>query len=198
MEQAKRVFSRLGWCYLAGTVLMNLLEIILSQVVGRMHPEWLQNPDSRLVISSIVVYGFTLPFIYLLARRMPTSVPDRHPIKAWQFLVMFLMGYALIFVSNILGNIATVLIGLAKGSQVDNKLIEYVTGGSVWVMAVFMVLIAPIMEELIFRKVLVDRAVKYGPGMAVALSGLMFGLFHGNLNQFAYAVVLGAFLYQNR
>lgn len=60
-------------------------------------------------------------------------------------------------------------------------------------MVALMVIVAPIMEELIFRKVLVDRTIRYGQGAAVALSGLMFGLFHGNLNQFAYAVILGVF-----
>ena len=51
----------------------------------------------------------------------------------------------------------------------------------------YMVICAPILEEYIFRKLIVDRTVKYGQGVAVVLSGLMFGLFHGNLNQFAYA-----------
>ena len=199
MEPAQRVrlakgtFSRLGWCYLAGTVLMNILQIVLGALVQNTHPEWMRNADTRLLFSSIIVYGFTLPCIYLLARSMPKTVPERRPVKWWQFLILFLMGYALIFVSNIVGNIFTVIIGLMKGSQVNNELIQYVTGGSVWVMFLFMVVIAPIMEELIFRKVLVDRTLKYGQGMAVVLSGLMFGLFHGNLNQFAYAVVLGAF-----
>lgn len=43
-------------------------------------------------------------------------------------------------------------------------------------------------------KLIVDRTVKYGQGVAIVLSGLMFGLFHGNLNQFAYAMLLGMFL----
>lgn len=58
----------------------------------------------------------------------------------------------------------------------------------------YMVICAPILEEYIFRKLIVDRTVKYGQGVAVVLSGLMFGLFHGNLNQFAYAFLLGMFL----
>lgn len=33
--------------------------------------------------------------------------------------------------------------------------------------------------------------LQYGEGVAVLFSGLMFGLFHGNLNQFVYAFVLG-------
>jgi len=40
----------------------------------------------------------------------------------------------------------------------------------------------------------VDRTLRYGQGVAIVLSGLMFGLFHGNLNQFIYATALGMFL----
>ncbi len=54
-------------------------------------------------------------------------------------------------------------------------------------------MMAPIMEEFMFRKLLVDRTIKYGKGLSILLSGLMFGLYHGNLNQFIYAFVIGAF-----
>ncbi len=37
------------------------------------------------------------------------------------------------------------------------------------------VIIAPVMEELVFRKYLVDRLVPYGQKTAVVLSGLFFG-----------------------
>lgn len=70
----------------------------------------------------------------------------------------------------------------------------YATGSNMIVTFLYMVICAPILEEYIFRKLIVDRTVKYGQGVAVVLSGLMFGLFHGNLNQFAYAFLLGMFL----
>lgn len=50
------------------------------------------------------------------------------------------------------------------------------------------------MEELIFRKLIVDRVARFGQGVAIVVSGVMFGLFHGNLSQFMYATVLGMFL----
>lgn len=59
---------------------------------------------------------------------------------------------------------------------------------------VIAVLIAPTAEELLFRKLLTERIVKYGELAAVLASGLFFGLFHGNLNQFSYAFLLGLFL----
>ena len=191
--EAKRTFSRLGWCYVVGTLVMNGAQIVLFPLVSLYHPEWMSSTNIMLVLSSIITYGLTMPLIYLLARSMPTKKPEKRRIKVGQFLVLFLMCYALIFVSNIVGNVVTAVAGLMKGSQVDNKLIGYVTSSKASIMLVIMVFLAPVIEELIFRKVLVDRTLKYGAGMSVVLSGLMFGLFHGNMNQFAYAVVLGAF-----
>ena len=54
--------------------------------------------------------------------------------------------------------------------------------------------LAPIMEEFMFRKMIVDHTMQYGKGISILLSGLMFGLFHGNLNQCVYAFSIGCFL----
>jgi len=59
-------------------------------------------------------------------------------------------------------------------------------------------ILAPIFEELIFRKLLIDRVIKYGEFCAIMMSGIMFGLFHGNFAQFFFATGLGmlfAFVY---
>ena len=50
---------------------------------------------------------------------------------------------------------------------------------------------APVFEELIFRKVLIDRTVKYGEYVSIVLSGIMFGLLHGNFSQFFFAALIG-------
>ena len=57
--------------------------------------------------------------------------------------------------------------------------------------ALLLVILAPIIEEYIFRKILIDRMHSYGEKLAVVTSALMFGLFHGNLSQFFYAYALG-------
>ena len=93
-----------------------------------------------------------------------------------------------------LGNIITLLIGILKGGAVQNQVLEVTSSVSMWAIMLYMVICAPIMEEYVFRKLIVDRTVRYGQAAAVLVSGLMFGLFHGNLNQFIYAFVLGVFL----
>lgn len=190
--QAKKTFSRLGWCYTVGTIVMNLSQSIIMILLKRYRPELISDINVMLIISCITVDMLTLPLIYLMVRNMPKTLPEKHNPKWWEFPIVFIICYSMVFLSNIAGNIVTFIVALYKRSPVDNNLISYVTGGNVWMNLLFMVIIAPIMEELVFRKVLVDRTVQYGQGVAIALSGLMFGLFHGNFNQFAYAVVLGA------
>ncbi len=51
---------------------------------------------------------------------------------------------------------------------------------------------APISEELIFRGLICKRLQDYlGNSLAVVLSALMFGIYHGNMVQFVYATLLG-------
>lgn len=53
---------------------------------------------------------------------------------------------------------------------------------------------APVMEELIFRGLCYGRIRQFtGKGMTILLTALLFGLYHMNLVQFVYAAVMGAF-----
>ena len=61
-------------------------------------------------------------------------------------------------------------------------------------MVIAFAVLAPVFEELVFRKVLVDHVLPFGEWPAILFSGITFGLFHGNLTQFFYATVLGMIL----
>lgn len=62
---------------------------------------------------------------------------------------------------------------------------------TVFLVMVDAVVLAPIFEELIFRKILMDRISKYGVSGAIIVSGLFFGLFHMNAAQFFMATMIG-------
>lgn len=115
-------------------------------------------------------------------------------MTAGQWIIAFLMCYGLMYAGNLIGTALTFGIGMVKGTGVDNPLISTVMQLNPWVTFIIAVLIAPTAEELLFRKFLTERIVKYGELAAVLASGLFFRLFHGNLNQFSYAFLLGLFL----
>ncbi len=53
---------------------------------------------------------------------------------------------------------------------------------------------APVMEELIFRGLCYGRIRQFtGKSMTILLTGLLFGLYHMNLVQFVYASIMGMF-----
>lgn len=95
------------------------------------------------------------------------------------------------YVGNIIGNAVSALIAQGTGLDLSFELEELLSQGSPWFTLLFSVVLAPVMEELIFRKVLIDRTIVYGDKAAVVLSGLLFGVFHGNFHQFFYAFGLG-------
>ncbi len=64
------------------------------------------------------------------------------------------------------------------------------TGGALGVLAV--VLVAPVVEEFIFRGLIMTRLSRAMPGwLAIVLSAAIFGICHGNPVWFGYAFVLG-------
>lgn len=193
LKGTRKHFSKLGWMYFLGTIMISVIQLLAGLVIGILKPEWLLNYNTNLLLSMVIVYGIAMPLMILMVRWVPAVKPEQHKMKLGQFLVALIMCFGLAYGCNFIGICLTGIIGAIKGSEVENILVNVVGETSLLFNFVFMVICAPVMEEFIFRKLVVDRSIKYGEGVAVLLSGFMFGLFHGNLNQFAYAFSIGLF-----
>lgn len=193
LKESKRHFSKLGWMYFLGSLIIIVVQSVASVIVAMTNPELLSNPDAYLYIALLPMYLIAVPIMAFLIKRVPAIQPETHKLTGKQLLSCFCMCYAIMYLSNLIGQIITLLIGAVKGAPVNNVIADIATGISPVTAMILMVICAPVIEEFVFRKLLIDRAVKYGEGTAIVLSGLMFGLFHGNLNQFAYACFLGMF-----
>ena len=193
-KSMKKSFSSLGFRFLIGTLVIYAVQMGVMAIVGEVKPEWLQDTTISLILAVLPLYLVGMPVLIAVVKRMPGEAPAKKSITPGQFVLALIMCFALMYCGNLVGTLITTVVGALKGSAVDNALMTYATGSNMIVTFLYMVICAPILEEYIFRKLIVDRTVRYGQGVAVVLSGLMFGLFHGNLNQFAYAFLLGMFL----
>lgn len=189
----RKYFSRFGMSYFAGTLVIYAVQLIVIGAVKALCPQWLDNMTIYLLLSMIPMYLIGQPVMAFLISRIPAQQIKQRSMTAGQLLTAFCISFAILYISNFVGLAITFMIGLLKGSAVQNALSGLILEADPVVVFVFTVLCAPVAEEWLFRKLLVDRAVKYGEGLSVLLSGLMFGLFHGNLNQFVYAFTLGLF-----
>lgn len=183
---------------LVSTILITMIQMGCQSLVLMFKPEWAENSDIMLAAVMAPLYVIGFPLAFLLVRKKDAPVPERHSMKPWQIILAFMCAYGLLVVGNMVGLSLTTGIGLLKGDSVENPLINVITGGNLWISAIYMVLLAPLFEEILFRKLICDQTLRYGQGTAVVVSGMVFGLFHLNFNQFFYAFLIGclfAFIY---
>lgn len=192
-KQAKKHFSKLGLMFFFGTLIINGVQIASTAIAELINPALVSDTDSLLLVTMLPTYIIAMPLTALLLRMVPATTPEKKRMSVGQWFIALLICYAGMYVSNLIGLYLTQFIGVIKGSAVSNTIVDIASNSSLFVNFFLMVVCAPVAEELLFRKLLIDRTAKYGEAISVVISGLMFGLFHGNLNQFIYAFTLGVF-----
>lgn len=118
------------------------------------------------------------------------KIPSRCLKAVSNFAAVYGMGQ----IANILTMIVTVLITqLADLNDSFNTVtdLQPTDMTSAWFLFFTLVVIAPVFEEFIFRGVLMDALKPYGNGFAIFVTGLLFGLYHGNFSQLFYTAIIG-------
>ena len=119
---------------------------------------------------------------------------EKRSLSFGRFVVIALMCFGIWGVGAALGNLSAFF-----GVETQDMLGVEALGIEALPMLIYAVIGAPIVEELTFRKALCDRLHDTHEGYAAVISGLLFGLMHGNHMQFFLAFFLGmlfAMVYQ--
>ncbi|MBQ8345144.1 MAG: CPBP family intramembrane metalloprotease [Clostridia bacterium] len=190
-DTAKRYFSLLGFGVFSMSVVTYLTQLLLMVALMNLAPSLASSTLVLTVISFLGLYGFGLPCLLLALRRLPKAVPTRQKTSPAFVFGGLLISFACVLagnsVSSLLLSLAQSLLGVSPLNPVEVTL----SGGTFWLNLAATALLAPILEELIFRKLLCDRLLPLGEGYAVVLSACIFALFHGNFYQLFYAFLIG-------
>lgn len=143
------------------------------------------------------VFSIGLPFLavipmtwFLRSDRRPAQKLSAEVWGSALFMALGL-GYIFNFLGVFLDSFISIFTGVPAGDMNPvMDALDALTPG----MVIYTCLVAPFMEELLFRGVLLRKARRFGDRTAVVFTAVMFGLMHGNLNQFLYAVVIGLVL----
>lgn len=186
----KRQFSRIGWALFAIAAITTVLQIIVSAIwyiftigTSLAEAEW-----ATWVLTFFPMYLIAVPIGLAIMRTVPAEPKEAEKLGAKRFWKLMLIGMPIMYGGNIIG---TVLSMLLSGGTAENMLLDLISGNPIYTL-IFVVLIAPFLEEYIFRKQIIDRLGCYGEKTAIFVSALTFGLFHMNFFQFFYAFGLGA------
>jgi membrane protease YdiL (CAAX protease family) len=192
--QTTKILSQSGIALFIIGIAILLLQSIIGTIVAASFPEVEESNWYIWALTAFTMIGVALPLFYLLTKRIPDSPKGEVVrLKVSHFIVIFLICTAAMYITNFFSVFLTFLISLIKGDGfMDlNPLTDIFANSNFVISLLYAAVAAPIIEELIFRKLLLDKLRRYGDVPAILLTGLAFGLFHMNISQFFYASVLG-------
>lgn len=193
MEANRRFFSKIGFNYFALGIIVLVLNLFIGLLISLINPNLLSNQTMMTFFSAIWTYLLPLPIFIYIMRKTEAKTLEKHKMTVETFVICISITMFLMWIGNIMGVIITSGIGSLIQHEVANPINDVINNSGLVANLIIITTIAPIFEELIFRKLLIDRTIKYGGTISVLLSGLLFAFFHGNLNQFFYAFLLGGF-----
>ena len=202
----RHTFSRLGWGYVVLVAVLMLVSYAIQFAILFLCPQYLSAWWLTWVLSLVPLYGVALPCLWLVIRRMPVAphnpdytnsyrvTADKPRFTVGHWLILLVIGLGCMYAGGIAGNVLMLILSAIMDYDYANVLNQVIGESPLWMTFIGTCICAPIGEELLFRKLLIDRTRGYGDLTAILLSGLLFALFHGNLFQFFYALLLGMIL----
>ncbi|MBQ7173664.1 MAG: CPBP family intramembrane metalloprotease [Clostridia bacterium] len=164
---------------------------VLAFVLRLRDPEILNRPGALILLSSLPSYAVSMPLSLLFFRKIPKTPPKKQKLAFPSFLGFFCIAMLLTYFGGIFGSIVNSLFGAVSGEVPTNTLDKVAEITPLWLQFLFFVVLAPIFEEIFYRKLLFDRLSTFGELPAILICGILFGLIHGNFYQFFYATAAG-------
>ena len=189
-EELHRTFHYTGLCYALLLGLHLALAFGISFLLARFAPDVYRGPWGLYLSDTLPFYLVAVPLCAILMYRLPRQVPQKRRIGAARYTMMLLVAVLFLVAGALVGNFVNMILKAITGNPPSN-ISDTISGGNVFVTLLMVGVLAPVVEEFIFRKVLIDGVRRFGESIAILLSGLVFGLAHGNFGQCFYAVGLG-------
>ncbi len=157
------------------------------------------------VLSLVPLYAIALPCMLLILRTIPAAPHNgTYPFRGAEvrkprfrfgwWIVLFIICVGYLYIGSLISNGLMNLLSAITGKDYADILQSMTADAPLWLIFLATVVIAPIGEEFMFRKLLIDRARQYGDTAAILLSAAMFALFHRNFFQLIYTFLIGLIL----
>ena len=144
------------------------------------------------IVGNVVALSAAVLVIYLLGMKITRALRLDKPPALWSVAPAFILGLSL----NFLCDTAITLIPFPQ-SMIDsyNEVYSFIGSGSKVAEFVAIALVAPIVEEIVFRGMAYGNMRSRVPKvLAVIISAALFGAAHANMISFVFTFLLGVFL----
>ncbi len=194
MAESEELQEVLGGDGSLGDTFSQLEEIVTPEVSMEIAEDAVQLLQEYAVVLTMISAAVGIPIFAYWMKRDRKNYPSKIEKKRET-----LWKYSFIAVISVCGCIALnnllTLTQLAQISESYQEVAEAFYSPSLTIQILGLGILAPIVEELLFRGVIYTRLKMFTVQInAALLSALLFGIFHGNLVQTIYGFVCGLFL----
>lgn len=200
-QKILRIFGPFAVYYLVYNAAFVLLFFLLKGVAGLAGGEWSQRLETQQAAVTGILGGLgMLVGILPLGKSLREELAQNASEADRRSLPDGLLTVAAGFTSSVGLNILFSLSGAAQQSESYQSVAKDQYAVPLLVGILLYGIVSPLAEEVVFRGILFNRMRKdFPPGMAILLSGVLFGLYHGNMVQGIYGTLMGvlmAYLYE--
>ena len=197
VKAARARFNLIGFGLSIFTVVTFIVSLILQYIA--LFAEMLTGVEiisSNLFLNAVTpvsLYLFALPvlLVFFAIFKVRGEAPKKSKLGFGMWCVVLVVCFGLMYIGSYMGQFTMWGISCIVGYDYSNMLNDMIDYNGMWITVIFMCIVAPIGEEFVFRKLIIDRTHKYGGTISIFLSALAFGLMHANFYQFFYAFFVG-------
>ncbi len=189
----KKFFSKIGANYLIMGITAIIFQIIIANIISLINPQYLSDMNILAALSSLCSYILPFPVFYWLMKKLDDVKIEKNRINVKTFILYIGITLTLMWIGNILGLIITMILSGVMQTDIANPVQQLINNTDIWLNLAIISIVAPICEEILFRKFLIDKTIRYGAKVSIILSAIIFAFFHGNINQFFYTFLMGGF-----
>jgi membrane protease YdiL (CAAX protease family) len=146
--------------------------------------------EAATMVYYITAFGLAFLIVHSIRKRRQGSSSYRFSLGSWRLVFPLSLGsVALLF------GVISPIAGLIPMHGTINKAMHSLAAQKGVLTFIYFVIAAPLLEELIFRGIMLDGLLKrYKPVTAILVSSSLFGLAHLNPWQFVTGFLLGGFM----
>lgn len=187
-----------GACLLGNFLLQNVFVLAL-RLFGLLEAFYGNAAFQYAASAVFVTVGcLGIPFSLMSCRKGSPSyrraLPFNFPEDKSNAFYLVCAGFAFCLASNYLAVYFNALLGGIGIGTVENEVVESVSGGDTFLNFLCAAVVAPLIEEFVFRGVIMQPLRRFGNVFAVVASALLFGLSHGGPSNVVFAFLCGVAL----
>ena len=181
--------------FITGTSLALLSLILIQSVLGVLLSLFMPNatPNQNVIaVSGIFILSFLVPILILKGfvnvqhdNKDKIKKTDTKNILLWTIMAMPVMYLSTYIVELVISKMNVNPTMIDSALVFDKSIIGYI------LFFTEVAILPAILEELLFRKVMLDGAKKHGTIFAMVFTAIMFGVIHMNIPQAINAMLIG-------